>query len=58
MAHDTTINTDESGAWPMYNVTCAEGDYTTMPVGTFGEALDSATWHSQQNGGTVVNPER
>ena len=58
MAHDTTINNDGLvEGWPAYHVTCAEGDYTTVQVNNWYEAKDSAEWHAEQNGGTVVNPD-
>ena len=58
MAHDTTVHYDPDNGfpWAHWNVTCAEGDYTTDPVGSQAEALDSATWHAEQNGGIVSDP--
>lgn len=58
MAHNTTIHDDGLvNGWPQFHVTCEEDDFTTFPVNNWPEAKDSASWHADQNGGVVVNPD-
>lgn len=56
MTHDTTVHHDPDATdWEAWWCTCAEGDFTSDRVTTRADALDSAAWHAEQNGGTVIN---
>ena len=56
MAHDTTVHYDPDATdWLAWWCTCAAGDYTTDRTSMRLDALDSATWHAEENGGTVVD---